>query len=128
MAEPNLFHLTGNHVSVDYTTAGLDGKPRLNYQDSMRSLQFEADQIESVPTEAGTIVTVTIAKTVDAGHTSFSVLIPRVNIEPPGTTPAVHTLGITTIHRFSLAHVFDRGQLDSYTAVRLVGTAMAVEF
>jgi hypothetical protein len=127
MAEPNLFHLSGHYVSVDYTTTGIEGTPRLHYQDSTRSLQFQGDEIESVPTEAGTIVSVTIARTVDVGFTSFSVLLPRVNVEPPQSVPSVHTVGITTIHRSSLGPPLDRGQRDTYTVVHLVGTAQTVE-
>ena len=127
MADPNLFHLSGHHVSVDYTTTGMDGRPRLHYQDAMHSLQFQGDEIESVPTEAGTVISITIAETVDLGFTSFSVLLPGVNVDPPHSVPAIHTVGITTIHRSSLAPAFDRGQRDTYTVVHLVGTAQTVE-
>ena len=127
MTEPNLYHLSGHHVSVDYTTTGIEGKPRLHYQDASRSLQFQGDEIESTPTEAGTVVSITIARTVDVGYTSFSVLLPRVNVPSPHSSPAVHTIGITTIHRSSLAPPLDHGQRDTYTVVHLIGTAQTVE-
>ena len=127
MTEPNLFQLSGAHVHVTYATTGIDGKPSLSYHDAMRSLQFRGDELEITSSLLGTIVSVTILRTVDAGSTSFSVLIPHVNIDQ-GTPAPVHTRGITTIHRFSLVPALDRGQLDTYTVTLLHGSAQVVDF
>jgi hypothetical protein len=127
VTEPNLFQLSGSHVHVTYATSGIDGKPSLAYHDAMRALQFRGDELEVTGTLLGTIVSVTIVRTVDFGSTSFSILVPRVNIDQ-GTPAPVHTRGITTIHRFSLVPALDRGQLDTYTVTSLHGSAQVVDF
>lgn len=128
MATPNSFDLSGQAIHVGYTTSGIDGKPHLSYQDTSRSLTFTGpDQIETVETALGSVVSVTIFRTIDAGSTSFSVLIPRLDIGP-GERAAVHTEAITTIHRFSIIPKLNTGQLDRYTVTRLHGSATVVEF
>jgi hypothetical protein len=127
MPEANLFHLDGHNVHVEYATTGIAGQPSLTYHDPNKSLSFSGDQIESVSTEAGTVVSVITRRTVDTGSTSFSVIIPRTNIEPAGSTLSIRTVGITAIHRFSIVPTFSRGQLDSYTTISLHGSAQTVE-
>jgi hypothetical protein len=127
MATPNLFHLTSYHLDITYTTTGFDGKPHLSYHDAVRTLQFSGDQIEAAETKAGLIVSVVIVMTVDSGSTTFSMLVPRMNIDAGSPAP-VRTEGITTIHRFSIVPALNRGQLDSYTVTPLRGTAEVVAF
>jgi hypothetical protein len=127
VAEPNLFQLSGRDVHVEFSTTGIDGNPHFSYHDAMRSEQFTGEDIEIVDTAAGRLVSVTILQTPDLGTTSFSVLIPAVNLEPIAPLP-IHTRGITTIHRSGIAPGLVRGQLDLYTVVRLTGTASLVEF
>src|SRR5262245_13548259 len=74
--QPNLYQLSGDGIEVTYSTSGFDGKPHLSYQDAMQSKQFAGDQIRTVKTEIGTLVTVTIFLTVDSGSTSFTLLLP----------------------------------------------------
>jgi hypothetical protein len=129
MATPNLFTLSGRHLHVTFASSGIDGRPHFSYHDGMRSEQFTGDEIEiTEKTLLGTLVSVTIMKTVDAGFTTFTVLIPAVNLAPAGSSDAIHTEGITTIHRRSIAPALERGQLDSYTVTRLHGTAQVVDF
>lgn len=128
MPEANLFHLEGHGLHIEYSTTSITGQPNLTYHDANQSVTFTGGDIQTVPTEAGTLVSVTIRKTVDTGSTSFSVLIPRTNIEPVGATIHVRTIGVTAIHRFSVVPAFNRGQLDTYATVALHGTAETVEF
>jgi hypothetical protein len=123
--EPNLYQLSGHHLHVTYSTSGIDGKPHFSYQDHHQTLSFIGDQIRSVSTEIGTLVSVTIRLTVDQGGTSFSILIPRVNIPGEQSVP-VRTEGVTTLHRFSITPSV--GQLDFYTVTPLSGNAMRVAF
>lgn len=125
MATPNAFQLSGHAIHIDYTTSGIDGQPHLSYHDPSRSLTFNGDQIETIETSLGSVVSVRIAGTIDTGWTSFSVLIPRMNIEQ-GEQAMVHTVGITTIHRFSLIPSLNTGQLDRYTVTPLRGSASIV--
>lgn len=127
MATPNNFQLSGNAIHVGYTTTGIDGKPHFSYHDATRSLSFTGDQIETIETAMGTTVSVRIVMTVDSGSTSFSVLIPRINIEP-NEHASVRTEAITTIHRFSVIPAFNHGQLDHYTVTPMHGSANIVAF
>lgn len=127
-AVPNLFVLSGHHLHITYSTSGFDGLAHLQYQDTMRSIDARGDEIEAVQTEAGMVVSITIARTVDAGSTSFSLLVPRVNLVSASSSWPVRTFGITTIHRFSIVPSLDRGQLDSSTITELHGSAQLVEF
>ena len=70
-------------------------------------------------------MSVTIRMTVDTGGNHFSVLLPRVNIPGEQSVP-IQTLGVTTLHRFSIVPI--TGQLDFYTVTRLKGTAARVFF
>lgn len=122
---PNLYQLSGKHLNITYSTTGIDGKPHFSYQDLQQTLSFTGDQIRSVVTEIGTLVSVTIRMTVDTGGTTFSLLLPRVNIPGEQSVP-VETVGITTLHRFSVLPI--NGQRDFYTVTRLQGSASRVFF
>ncbi|MBX9637127.1 MAG: hypothetical protein K2Q45_06205 [Nitrosomonas sp.] len=123
--EPNLYTLSGKNIHISYSTSGFDGKPHFTYQDSHQTHNFSGDQIRRVETEIGTIVSVTIRLTIDSGGTTFSVLLPRVNLPAAQSLP-IHTEGITTLHRFSILPVI--GQRDFYTVTPLSGTAAQVFF
>lgn len=127
MATPNSFDLSGSAIHIGYTTSGIDGKPHFSYHDASRSLSFNGPEIETIETVLGRVVSVSIFKTIDTGSTSFSVLIPRMNIAA-GERAIVHTEGITTIHRFSLIEKLNTGQLDDYSVTPLRGSANIVEF
>ena len=122
---PNQYDLSGKHLHVTYSTTGIDGKPHFSYQDLQQTLSFTGDEIRSVETEIGTLVSVTIRMTVDTGGTTFSVLLPHVNI-PGEQSVSIQTFGITTLHKFSILPV--NGQRDFYTTTRLNGTASRVFF
>lgn len=124
---PNLYRLHGHNLQVTYSTSGFDGKPHLQYHDMFQTLDFSGDQIRTLPTEIGTLVTVTIRRTVDTGSTTFSLLVPVVNLEGSNTVE-ITTYGITTIRRFSIVSEFNQGQMDSYTVTELRGTAAHVVF
>jgi hypothetical protein len=129
IVQPNLYHLSGHGLHVTYSRTSIDGQPQFVYQDRIQSKIFRgADEIESVEVGAlGEIVSVTISQTVDLGATTFSVLVPFVNLIGH-TSVAVHTDGITTLHRTSLAPPLDQGQRETYTVTRLHGTAAQVQF
>jgi hypothetical protein len=124
----NMFTLSGGGVQVSYSTSGIDGKPHFGYQDAMRSLSFTGDEIRRVECDLGTLVSVTIVRTIDAGSTSFSVMIPRVNLPAPFSNVPIHTDGVTTHHAFSIIPALNQGQRDFYHVTRLLGTAANVVF
>lgn len=125
--QPTLYQLAGAGLQITYATSGIDGRPHLQYHDSQHNLNFVGDQIRSTACDLGTLVSVTLLLTVDSGSTSFSLLIPRVNLQS-GEIGQVTTEGILTVHRFSVVPVFNHGQLDHYTVNRLHGTARHVLF
>lgn len=124
---PDLYQLHGAALHITYSTTSFVGKPSFVYQDALQTLTFEGDQIRTVVTEIGTLVTVTIRRTIDRGSTSFTLLVPRVNLGSSNHAP-IHTEGITTIHRFSVVPALNQGQTELYTVTPLTGTASFVEF
>jgi hypothetical protein len=124
LKHPNLFELAGDGISVTYASTSFSGKPILSYHDSVQSKSFIGDQIRTVETEIGTLVTVTIFLTVDSGSTTFSILIPVVNLRSSDSAQ-ITTYGITTLHRFSIIGP-PQGQSEFYTAHQMSGTASFV--
>jgi hypothetical protein len=124
----NMFTLSGGSLQVSYSTSGIDGKPHFSYQDPMRALSFTGDEIRRVECDLGTLVSVSIVRTIDAGSTSFSVMIPRVNLPAPFSNVPVQTDGVTTHHAFSIIPTFNQGQRDFYHVTALQGTAANVVF
>jgi hypothetical protein len=125
---PDLFILAGSGLHVSYATSGFDAKPHFTYQDAHRTLTFSGDQIRTVDVpDLGMLVSVTLMLTVDSGSTTFSLMIPRVNLPGEQSVP-ISTDGITTVHRFSLIPVLNQGQRDFYTVTRLSGSASLVQF
>ena len=126
--QPNLYILSGGGIHVTYSTSGIDGKPHFSYQSAVISKTFSGDQIRVAHSDdLGTLVSVTIVLTVDSGSTSFTLLVPRVNINT-GEALTITTEGITTHHRFSIVPAFLHGQLDTYSVRQLTGTAQHVVF
>ena len=78
-----------------------------------------------VETELGAVVSVVLRLTPDAGSTTFSLLVPHVNLIA-GQPAAIHTDGITAIHRLTLAPGLNHGQQDQYSVTKLQGTAANV--
>ena len=124
---PNFFQLQGGSLHITYSTTGIDGKPHFSYQNGPQSLSFSGDQIRTVGTEVGTLVSVTTLMTVDTGSTSFTVLIPRVNLDST-LRATIRSEGISTQHKFSVIPDLNRGQLDTYKFTGLIGTAGFVVF
>jgi hypothetical protein len=124
---PNLYRLHGHNLQVIYSSSGFDGQPHLQYHDAFQTLHFSGDEIRTVSTEIGMLVTVTTRMTVDTGSTAFTMLVPQVNLEESDSVN-ITTYGITTIRRFSIVPEFNQGQIDSYAVTELRGTAAHVVF
>jgi hypothetical protein len=123
-ATATAFDVSGDGLHVTYTTAGPDGQPHLTFASTSRNLSFAGDQIRTVASpDVGTLVSVTIWRTVDSGAASFTLVVPRVILAAPDGEAHVELVGITTMHRFSVVRRFNRGQLDGYSQVTLTGTA-----
>ncbi|MDF5739576.1 MULTISPECIES: hypothetical protein [unclassified Nostoc] len=127
------YNSTGEKISINYSTTSFIGKPSFQYKDQKQTLNFAGDEIRTVETEIGTLVTVTIKKTVtiqkteDGDYTTFSLLIPRIKIGI-GEEVKVVTNGITTFNRFSTIPQLNQQQKQIYTIINLKGTAQFVLF
>lgn len=124
---PNQFQLSGHGLSLEYTTTGIDGQPHFSYHDHSFTKSFSGNEISTEDTALGSLVSVRLMLTIDAGSTTFTLLIPRINLNP-GETVHVRTEGILTIHRLSIVQSLNHGQRDHYTVKALRGTAQNVVF
>ena len=125
--EPNLFTLHGRRdLQVTLATSSFTGKPQLSYHDGTEALQFEGDDITFEDTVVGRLASVVLASTVDLGSTTFTLVVPRVNLAGAGSH-AVETVGLIAIHRTTIAGL-GHGQLTSVRAVKLRGNADQVQF
>jgi hypothetical protein len=122
---PNLFELSGCGLQITYAVTSLEGSPQFNYHDSNRSKLFKGDQIRTIETEIGKFVSVTIDLTVDAGSTTFTLLVPRVNLRSSDSAQ-IETDGITTLHKSGI--IPPNGQTELYTIHALRGLAAFVIF
>jgi hypothetical protein len=125
--QPNLYTLSGSELNITYSTSGFDGKPHFSYQSATETLNFAGDEIQTADSPLGMLVTVFVRRTVDAGSTTFTLLVPRVNLDARERLP-ISTVGITTLHRFSILQTMNHGQLDRYMVQPLTGTASQVFF
>jgi hypothetical protein len=122
---PNQYDLTGEGITISYSTTSIDGKPRLRYKKGRTALDFAGDEIRTADTEVGALVSVTIAKTVDRGFTDFSFLLPTINLTT--AKQSFRTIGITTVVKTTIGGPV-KGPLQTYKSVDLSGIAKQVEF
>lgn len=125
---PNLYQLKSSQLRVKFSTTSKDGQPYFSYEDGSRSLSFKGNQIRQVKSDMGTLVTVTVHMTVDSGSTTFTLLVPEVNLAEQNSPAQIHTIGITTVHRFSVVPAVNHGQTERYTTSEFSGTGSLVFF
>ncbi|MEH2241025.1 hypothetical protein [Nostoc sp.] len=125
---PNEFELNGKGTHIKYST--FNGVPQLDYKTEKISLHFSGDEIQTLTTDIGTLVTVIISKPpnpdIGGNIVRFSFLLPTVNLfignkETPVQTEAILTTQETS--GFIRRPLF--GQLQSYQTLALRGTAKA---
>jgi hypothetical protein len=128
LGTPDLYQLHGDGISVTYHPVFVGGLPALTYQDAQRTLSFRGNEIRRVDVpDLGTIVSVTLVMTVDTGSTTFSLLVPPVNLpNHTGASTHISTVGITTVHRRSPVPAANLGQRAVYTVTHLHGSASLV--
>jgi len=129
LGPPNQYHLNGGGISVSYFPQGRGpigpaGATHFTYQDSQHALSFPVDEVRTVEVpDVGTLVSVTLVKTIDTGATTFTLIVPAVNL--PQSIPAsvqICTDGITTTHRV-FAGLIGHTQAEAYHVTKLTGTA-----
>jgi|SRR5262249_2841089 len=123
--KPNRFILQSNDgkTKVDYETTSFIGQPVLNLTQLPGPIRhFAGSQIRSLNTEIGTLVTVTTQLTIDAGSTSFSVLIPAITLTSISDHQAFTTDAIVT-HHSGPNSVPQTGVHETYQFIAMKGEA-----
>ena len=123
--KPNRFILQSNDgkTKVDYETTSFIGQPVLNLTQLPGPIRhFAGSQIRSLNTEIGTLVTVTTQLTIDAGSTSFSVLIPAITLTSISDHKAFTTDAIVT-HHSGPNSVPQTGVHETYQFIAMKGEA-----
>ena len=128
--EPEQFELRGGDVTITYSTTSLTGAPQFNYQDKARSVNVSGDAIRVEQTAIARLVTVALEQVPDAYTLSVTLLIPQINLRDPNRTASLETLAVLTTDRSSAftGPAGVEGQLQSYEARVLTGTASRVDF
>jgi hypothetical protein len=121
---PNQYELAGVGVQVTYSTSSLPGKPQLTFTKGRKTLNFTGNEIGVVDTVVGTLVTVTIASTPDLNSTTFSFLVPSIELAKESAKQSFRTIGITTISKTPIGPV--KGVQQTYKIVELRCTAQHV--
>jgi hypothetical protein len=120
---PNVYSLQGSGITVGYGTGVASGFGFF-YQDSHQTLRFQGNEIRTLATEIGTLVTVTLNLTLEIGSVTFTLVVPSVVLD--GKTEfkpvPITTVGVVTSHRL-LFFPGSSMQTESYTPVVLTGTA-----
>ena len=113
----NHFTVAAGSTLVTYTASNLAGQPVLTYN----RRAFVGDELEREEINLGTLATVTLQEIVDGSRTTFTLVIPHVQLQP-GVAAQVRLPGITATFRSSIAGPPD-GQTTVYQVDELVGTA-----
>ena len=124
---PNQYDLQGPGISVSYSTSSLVGKPQLSFKKGRQTLTFTGDQIGVLDTQVGTLITVTIAKTVDRDFTTFSFLLPTIQLSTASSKQSFRTIGLITVNKTTIAGPV-KGSQQTYKSVALRGSARQVAF
>ncbi len=122
---PNQYDLQGQGISINYSTSGIAGKPLMTLKKGRQTLNFTGDEIGVLDTVIGSLITVTIATTVDRGFTTFSFLLPAIDLSSATNKPSFQTIGLTTIHKTTIAGPV-KGPQQTYKSTPLRGTAQQV--
>ncbi|MEH2405352.1 hypothetical protein [Nostoc sp.] len=125
---PNEFELQGEGIYIKYSL--LNGVPQIDYKTQNISIRFNGDQIKTLDTDIGTLVTVIISKppnsNLGGNIVKLSLLLPIINLVIGTRETSVQTEAILITQKTSgsiRTPLF--GQLQSYQTLRLRGTARA---
>jgi hypothetical protein len=124
---PNQYDLQGPGVRISYSTSSITGEPQLSFTKGRKTLSFTGNQIGVLNTNIGTLITVTIAMVPDKDFTTFSFLLPTIDLSKQPRKQSFRTIGIVTVHKTSLAGPV-KGVQQTYKSVQLRGTARQVQF
>lgn len=124
---PNQYELQGEGVRVSYSTTSISGKPQLSFTKGRKTINFTGDDIRLSDTAIGSLVTVTIAADPDKSSTSFSLLLPAIQLAKESSKQSFRAVGITTTNKTTIAGP-PTGVQQTYKLIQLRGTAQQVKF
>ncbi|MBR8840080.1 MAG: hypothetical protein DSM106950_40330 [Stigonema ocellatum SAG 48.90 = DSM 106950] len=128
--EPNLFELSGLDTTINYSTTSFIGSPQLTYKTLNLSRQFTGEEINTLDTNIGKLVTVLVEPDADTGkEVRLTLLLPTINL-PSSLKNPIKTEAILTTKRTPVrgGSPILEGQLETYQTLRLTGTASKVDF
>ena len=119
----NKFVLKHHQVEVDYTVGSTPGLPALVYRDgSSTPLSFTAAEITTDQTGLGTLVSVSLLRSIDTGGERFGFFLPELDV-PSGQSEEFRTVGV--YETFGGPDSFPR-RPPSWRCIELYGTAQTV--
>jgi hypothetical protein len=126
LVDANQFVITGP-IGISYDRTSFSGRPLFAYKDTELDLDFIGEEITRTDTPVGELVTVTLRDQVDAFVRTFTLVVPKVRLEPFGEVE-FDTFGFETTDR---SGAFVRapgpaGVLQSYLLHELHGVARQV--
>jgi hypothetical protein len=124
---PNQFSLEGSGVRIGYSTSSIAGSAQLSFTKGRKTLSFTGNDIGVRDTPIGALITITIDMKPDQNFTTFSFLLPRIDLAKESAKQAFKTLGITTVHKTTLLGP-PKGVQQTYKSIELGGTAQRVQF
>lgn len=119
----NKFVLKHGKIEIDYTIGMTPGLVALTYKDGSNVKEFRTfpNEITTDVTALGSLVSVPLVMTVDAGGERFAFFLPQLDV-PMGKTEEFKTLGI--YEKFSGPDSLPRPP--SWSSIELHGTAQTV--
>ena len=123
LRQPNQFDVQGDGVTISYSTSSFAGDPQFNYQDSERTVNRSGDEIRTEETEIATLVTIDVEQIPDAREVTATLFLPRIVLQQGSTETALATIGVLTTSARRI-----EGQMQTYQALNLSGTASLVDF
>lgn len=126
--QPNLFLLSSRNIRIRYQTTSLQGSPEFHYEDGRVNIDRRGDEIRTEYTGIGQLVTIVVEQVPDLETVTFTVVLPAVNLQE--RRPAsLSTLGVVTRDMTTIGGPgLIVGQVQTYDAVELKGTAQLVQF
>ncbi|MBP5976866.1 hypothetical protein HW132_30120 [Brasilonema sp. CT11] len=127
--EPNNFELRAKDTQISYWTTSFIGEAQFTYNTDNLSRQFRGDEISTLETAIGKLVTVLIEPDADTGkEVRLTLLVPTINL-PSSQNKPIQTEAILTTQRTPQrgdSSILE-GQLQTYDTVYLTGTARRVD-
>ncbi|MEH2070204.1 MAG: hypothetical protein V7K47_18940 [Nostoc sp.] len=124
--QPNEFELKGKGTEIKYSI--LNEIPQLDYRTQNTSIRFSGDEIKTLTTDIGTLITVILSKPnpeLGGNIVRFSFLLPTINLPIGDKKTTVQTQAILTTEKTSgLIRRPIFGQFQSYETFALNGTAL----